>query len=114
MYVITKNGVKIRLNDKDVEKAIKADAFGNLNMKDNVTVCSDSDRMKKIWIVTVELDNKFYKHHNYKGEIDNELLAEIKIDHEPTQEDLLYFQGAFGEGQNTIIRVDTGYVWETE
>lgn len=113
-YVVTKDGCKIRLNDEDVEKAIEASKFGDLNIKDSVAICSDADSMKKIWIVTVERDKKFYGHRNYRGEIDTEFMAEIKLDHEPTQEELLYFCGAFGCGQATILRVDTGYVWETE
>lgn len=113
-YVITRDGHKIRLNDEDVEKAIKANPYGGLDIKDSVTICSDADFMKKIWIVTVEEDKKFYGKHSYHGEIDTEFLAEIKLDHEPTQEELLYFFGAFGYGQATILRVDTGYVWETE
>lgn len=114
MYVITKNGVKIRLNDEDVQKAIDASSFGGLDIKDTVAVCGDADRMEKIWIITVEQDKKFFGHHSYRGEIDTEFLAEIKLDHEPTQEELLYFLGAFGSGQDTIVRVDTGYVWNTD
>lgn len=113
-YVVTRDGHKIRLNDEDVEKAIKESKFGGLDIKDSVAICDDADSMKKVWIITVEQDKKFFGHHSYRGEIDTEFLAEIKLDHEPTQEELLYFCGAFGCGQATILRVDTAYVWETE
>ena len=113
-YVVTKDGHKIRLNDEDFEKAVKASKFGGLNIKDTVAICSDADFMEKIWIITVEEDKKFYGRHSYRGEIDTEFLAEIKLDHEPTQEELLYFCSAFGCGQATILRVDYGYVWTTD
>lgn len=114
MYVVTKNGNKIRLNEEDVKKAVANDEFGNLNIRDSVAVCHEADHMEKIWIVTVEEDKKFHERHRYKGEIDTEFLAEIKLDHEPTQEDLLYICCAFGNGQATVLRVDTGYVWVTD
>ena len=114
MYVVTKNGTKIRLNDDDVKKAVAEDEFGCLNIRDNVAVCNEADYMKKIWIVTVESDKKYYERHRYKGEIDTEFVAEMKLDHEPTQEELLYVCGAFGNGQQTILRVDIGYIWDTE
>ncbi len=114
MYVVTKNGNKIRLNEEDVKKVVANDEFGCLNIRDNVVVCNGKDYMKKIWIVTVELDKKYCERHRYKGEIDTEFVAEMRIDHEPTQEELLYICGAFGSGQQTILRVDTGYVWDID
>ncbi len=114
MYVVTKNGMKIRLNEEDVKKAVADDEFDCLNIRDNVAIYNETDHMKKIWLVAVELDKKFYERHSYKGEIDTEFVAEVKLEHEPTQEELLYICGALGNGQQTILRVDTGYVLDTD
>ena len=70
--------------------------------------------MRKIWIVTVEQDKKAHNYRSYNGEMDLEFVAEMKFDHEPTQEELLYVISAHGVGlYETVVRVDTAYEWTT-
>lgn len=114
MFITTRDGKKIRLNEEDVKAA--EDKNGGINFVGKpVAVCNEGDQMRKIWIVTVEQDKKAYERHSYKGEMDLEFLAEMKFDHEPTQEELLYVASAHGTGlYETVVRVDEAYVWATE
>ena len=114
MYITTRDGKKIRLNEEDV-KAAENECGGINFIGKPVAVCNEGDRMRKIWIVTVEQDKKAHSYRSFKGEMDLEFLAEIKFDHEPTQEELLYVVSAHGAGlYETIVRVDTAYEWTTE
>lgn len=114
MYITTRDGQKIRLNEEDVKAA--ENEYGGINFIGKpVAVCNEGDRMRKIWIVTVEHDKKSHSYHSFKGEMDLEFLAEMKFDHEPTQEELLYVISAHGAGlYETIVRVDEAYEWTTE
>ena len=114
MYITTRDGQKIRLNEEDV-KAAENECGGINFIGKPVAVCNEGDRMRKIWIVTVEQDKKSHSYHSFKGEMDLEFLAEMKFDHEPTQEELLYVISAHGAGlYETIVRVDEAYEWTTE
>ncbi len=114
MYITTRDGKKIRLNEEDV-KAAENECGGINFIGKPVAVCNEGDQMRKIWIVTVEQDKKAHNYRSYEGEMDLEFLAEIKFDHEPTQEELLYVVSAHGAGlYETIVRVDTAYEWTTE
>ncbi len=114
MFITTRDGKKIRLNEEDVKAA--EDKYGGINFIGKpVAVCNEGDQMRKIWIVTVEQDKKAHSCRSFKGEMDLEFLAEIKFDHEPTQEELLYVCSAHGAGlYETIVRVDTAYEFITE
>ena len=114
MYITTRDGQKIRLNEEDVRAA--ENECGGINFIGKpVAVCNEGDRMRKIWIVTVEQDKKAHSYRSFKGEMNLEFLAEIKFDHEPTQEELLYVISAHGAGlYETIVRVDEAYEWTTE
>lgn len=114
MYITTRDGKRIRLNEEDVKAA--EDKYGGINFVGKpVAVCNEGDRMRKIWIVTVEHDKKAHNYRSYKGEMDLEFVAEMKFDHEPTQEELLYVISAHGVGlYETIVRIDTAYEWTTK
>jgi len=76
MFITTRDGKKIRLNEEDVKAA--EDKNGGINFIGKpVAVCNEGDRMRKIWIVTVEQDKKAHNYRSFKGEMDLEFLAEI-------------------------------------
>ena len=114
MYITTRDGKKIRLNEEDVKAA--KNEYGGINFAGKpVAVCNEGDKMRKIWIATVEHDKKAHSYRSYNGEMDLEFVAEMKFDHEPTQEELLYVASAHGVGlYETVVRVDEAYVWTTE
>lgn len=105
MFVVTKDGRKFKLDDSEL---IEADEWHWPFKRGLVAVCDEDEFMEKVWIVSIQ--------KNTKGPLGNrekefELLAELEYDHEPTQEDLLYVYGAYGEGSyNTYLFVNEAYV----
>lgn len=111
VFITTKDGKKIRLNEEDLEK-YGWNEKGQYMLKDGlVAIHRDGAYMNKVWIANIYVDKNFLSNAG----IDLELKAELKFDHEPTQEEMLYLAEAYGNGNHdTYIDICSMYCWDCD
>lgn len=108
MFITTKDGKKIRLNEEDLQK-YGWDEKGEYRIKHGlVAVNNDGAYMERVWIANIYKDKNWCQGRG----IDLEFQAEVEFDHEPTQEEMLYLSEAYGDGcQNTYVEIQPMYHW---
>ena len=112
MFIVTEDGKKIRLNEEDLEK-YGWDKDGYFRIKNGLVALNrDGAYMDEVWIATVYIDKNFC---TPKRGIDLDFQAEVKFDHEPTQEEMLYLAQAYGNGSHeTYVDISKMYRWNCD
>lgn len=112
MYITTKDGKKIRLNEEDLQKYGWSNTDEYRIKTGLVAIHLDGAFMEPVWIANVLIDKNWCTN---RKDIDLEFQAEIKFDHEPTQEEMLYLAEAYGNGnRDTYVEVQRMYRWNCE
>jgi len=105
MFLVTKEGKKIEIDDSQ---------FGDRDyypMQETVGLYSDDTILKEVWIL--ELNTRDY-FKNSTRDFELEFVKDIKFDHEPTKEEILWAMSAYGCTRGSIAFVRKGYELDME
>ena len=104
MYVVLKNGKKLPV---DTSSLNSEDQF---YVGQNVGIYSEDTILKPLWIL--ELNKSAY----YRGVGDPsrkdtplDFIAEVRYDHEPTEEEILWAMSMYGLNMNDVAIVRKGF-----
>ena len=114
MFITTKDGKKIRLNEEDLQKYGWANnGNGEYRIKTGlVAIHQDGAFMEPVWVANIYTDKNWC---SGRTGIDLEFQAEAKFNHEPTQEEMLYLAEAYGNGDpGTYVEIQRMYRWSCE
>ena len=99
MYVVTQSGHKLPVDSSSIPE----DEYGWFQQ--NVGLYDDNTILKEVWIL--ELDKKDYEKNGQFYEL--EFVKELRYDHEPTQEEILWAMSAYGCSRWSVAFVKKGY-----
>lgn len=99
MFVVTKSGQRLEVN---VPKDYK-DKF--IPFHETVGLYTNNTILKRVWVL--ELNHRDYFENKKDTEL--EFVKEIRYDHEPTKEDILWAMSAYGCTRGDIALVRHGY-----
>jgi hypothetical protein len=105
MFFVTKDGKKITIDDSQ---------FGDRDwypMQETVGLYSDDTILKEVWIL--ELNRRDYFKNSHR-DFELEFVKDLKFNHEPTQEEILWAMSAFGCTRGDIVLVRKGYELDME
>jgi len=104
MFVCTSDGRKFKLLGTN-----KEDENHSPFRFDTVSVHYDDEYVKPCWILQVQNrgDIRREEHH----QIELEIVQELLYDHEPTEEDIMYAIGAYGN-RLSVVTIQKGYTIE--
>lgn len=74
---------------------------------DHATLITEGVHLKKVWIATCERDTRSYINKEDVGPLD--FITEKIFDHEPTEEELIYFMCQMGCGIEDIVYVTPAF-----
>ena len=100
MFIVTKEGTRVDIDDSK---------FGDRDfypMQEAVGLYSDDAILKEVWIVELNTRNYF---QNTTRDFALEFVKDIKFNHEPTKEEILWAMSAFGCSRGSIAFVRKGY-----
>ena len=101
MFVVTRNGEKLPVDDTSVDYDNKYVPFTQ-----NVGLYTDDTRLDDIWILELNKGiDKAFGGRNFEMEF----VKDIPYDHEPTKEEILWAMSANGLTVNGIAIVRRGY-----
>lgn len=101
MYIVTQNGYKLPVDDSSIPE----DEY--IRFQQHVGLYDDSTILKEVWILELNRSNRFEA--SRKDEYELEFVKELRYDHEPTQEEILWAMSAFGCSRWDIAFVKKGY-----
>lgn len=106
MYVVTRNGHKLPVDDSSISE----NEF--ISFQENVGLYDDSTILKEVWILELNKSNFFtnVRRENYELEF----VKELRYDHEPTQEEILWAMSAFGCTRHDLAFVKKAYELDME
>lgn len=99
MYVVTQSGHKLPVDSSSIPE----DEY--VRFQQNVGLYDDNTILKEVWIL--ELDKKDYEKNGQFYEL--EFVKELRYDHEPTQEEILWAMSAYGCSRWSVAFVKKGY-----
>lgn len=105
MFFVTRDGKKITIDDSQ---------FGDRDwypMQETVGLYSDDSILKEVWIL--ELNRRDYFKNSHR-DFELEFVKDLKFNHEPTQEEILWAMSAFGCTRGDIVLVRKGYELDME
>lgn len=105
MFLVTRDGKKITIDDSQ---------FGDRDwypMQETVGLYSDDSILKEVWIL--ELNRRDYFKNSHR-DFELEFVKDLKFDHEPTQEEILWAMSEFGCTRGDIVFVRKGYELDME
>lgn len=106
MYVVTRNGHKLPVDSSSIPK----DEW--MNFQQNVGLYDDSTILKEVWILELNKSNRFSAAR--KEDYELEFVKELRYDHEPTQEEILWAMSAFGCTRHDLAFVKKAYELDME
>lgn len=101
MKVITANGKELPVDDSILNESDLRPCISQ------VTMIDDSVRLKKVWIATCEKNKRKPPFDSRPDELD--WLCEKIFNHEPTEQELIYFMAENGLGLYDYCHVDEAY-----
>lgn len=104
MYVVTESGVKLPVDDSQIGN----DTYFPFHQ--TVGLYTDDTVLKPVWIVELNHRDFFAR----KKDFELNFCKEIRYDHEPTKEEILWALSAYGCTRGDIAIVRTGYELEME
>lgn len=99
MYVVTKNGKKLPVDDSSID-------YGNeyVPFQSTVGLYTDNTVLRTVWILTLERSNKYDAPSASGYEL--ELVKKLRFDHPPSGEEVLWAMSAYGLSRGDIARVE--------
>jgi hypothetical protein len=107
MYVVTKNGKKLPVDDSSIDYNREYVSF-----HETVGLYTDNTELKKIWILMLEKSN--YYNVSKSSDYELELVKELRYDHKPTKEEILWAMSAYGLTRGDIAWVHESYELDME
>ena len=104
MYIVTENGHKLPVDDSSISE----DEF--ISFQQNVGLYTDDTILNPVWILELSHRDYFAK----KNDFELDFAKELKYDHEPTQEEILWAMSAYGCKRGDIAIVRKGFELEIE
>ena len=106
MYVVTKSGQKLPVDDSSVDYENDYVPF-----QQTVGLYTDDTTLKDVWILTLQRDiHKLDSFHP----MELEFVADVKFTHEPTKEEILYAMSANGLSRYDVATVQKGLILDME
>jgi len=85
MYVVTKEGYKLPVDDSSIPEDVWR------HLLQTVSLCDESVTLKEIWILQLQkLTNPYGKN------FECEFIKELRYEHEPSKEEILWAMSAYG------------------
>lgn len=106
MYVVTQNGYKLPVDTSSIPE----DEF--VSFQQNVGLYDNSTILKEIWILELNKSNRFGL--NRKDQYELEFVKELRYDHEPTQEEILWAMSSYGCTRYDVVFVKKAYELDME
>ena len=107
MYIVTENGYKLPVDTSSIPEDDYYEKF-----QQNVGLYDDSTILKDIWILELNKSNRFEDGRRYNYEL--EFVKELRYDHEPTKEEILWAMSAYGCTRWDVVFVKKGYELDME
>ena len=107
MYVVTKNGKKLPVDDSSIDYNKEYVQF-----HETVGLYTDDTELKPVWILGLEKSN--YYNANKSSDYELELVKELRYDHKPTEEEILWAMSAYGLSRGDIAWVRESYELDME
>lgn len=98
MYVVTRNGHKLVVDDSQLD--------GDMPFQQVVGLYTDDTVLKPIWVLVGETVDTSGHELEFK--------AEKIYDHEPSKEEILWFMSANGLNRYDIVYINKGYTLDME
>lgn len=110
MYVVTKEGKKLPVDDSSID-------YDNdyVSCQETVGLYSDATILRPVWILelnTIRDKNGFRP--TSKKDFSLTFVKDIKFDHEPTKEEILWAMSANGLILEDIVLIRKGYELDVE
>lgn len=99
MYIVTKDGYKLPVDDSSLPE----DRWGSF--QETVGLYTENTILNEVWIV--ELSHRDYFANKNKFEL--EFIKDLKYDHEPSKEEILWAMSAYGCSRGDIAIIRKGY-----
>ena len=106
MYIVTQNGHKLSIDNS----LIPQDEY--MSFQQNVGLYDDSTILKEVWILELAKSNRFGI--GRKDQYELEFVKELRYDHEPTKEEILWAMSAHGCTRWDVVFVKKGYELDME
>lgn len=106
MFVVTRGGYKLPVDTS----SIPDDDY--MNFQQNVGLYDDSTILKDVWILELNKSNFFSA--GTKDRYELEFVKELRYDHEPTKEEILWAMSAYGCTRWDVAFVKKGYELDIE
>lgn len=104
MYVVTKDGKKLPVDDSNID-------YDNdfVPFQDTVGLYTDDTTLKPVWVLelTTSKGSDGFIRRGKNFELD--YVKEVKYDHEPTKEEILWAMSAYGLTRWDIVFVRKGF-----
>ena len=104
MYVVTKNGHKLPVDDSSISE----DEF--VSFQQTVGLYTDDTILKPVWILELSHCDR----SNTKKNFELEFVKDLKYDHKPTQEEILWAMSAYGCTRYDVAIVRKGFELDME
>lgn len=106
MYVVTKEGHKFPVDTS----ALKEDEF--VGFQQTVSLYDDSTVLKEVWILELYHSNRFEA--SRKDQYELTFVKELRYEHEPTKEEILWAMAAYGCTRWDVASVKKVYELDLE
>lgn len=105
MYVVTKNGHKLPVDDSSISE----DEV--VSFQQTVGLYTDDTILKPVWILELShCDDHFSKKRNFELEF----VKDLKYYHKPTQEEILWAMSAYGCTRGDVAIIRKGFELDME
>ena len=98
MFVVTREGYRLPVDTSSIPDNRRYD------FQQSVGLYDDSVILKPIWLVQLQKSN-----HLEQRQFELEFIKELKYEHEPTQEELLYLMSEYGLSRFDVVTIQKGY-----
>lgn len=109
MYIVTKDGHKLPVDDSSIDYEHDYVPFVQ-----QATVITDDTILKPVWIAQCFKDILWGQSRVSDKNERYEFVAEKKFTHKPTNDELIYFMSAWGLSRNDIVMVEEGLELDEE
>ena len=107
MYIVTKTGKKLPVDDSSIDYEKEYISF-----QETVGLYTDDTILRPVWILELNKSNYFGIHKRSDYEL--EFVKELKYDHEPTKEEILWAMSAYGLTRYDVAFVRKGFELDME
>ena len=106
MFVVTREGYKLPVDASAVPKE------EYMRFQQNVALYDDYTILKDIWILELNRSNRF--EDSRKDQYELTFVKELRYDHEPTREEILWAMSAWGCSRFDVVFVKKAYELDME